>query len=91
MIGEYGLNQEDVVLKEEDKGGADSGNVGKGKEKGNYNKISGPGLGPSDLALLKSENPMFSGLSHGGRKTRRRKRTRKPKKSINKKTRKRRI
>ena len=90
MISASVSNEEDVVLKDEGKGGADSGNVGKGKEKGNYNKISGPGLGPSDLALLKSENPMFSGLSHGGRKTRRRKRTRRPKKQNNKKTRKRR-
>jgi hypothetical protein len=94
MISASVSNEEDVVLKDEGKGGAESGDIKKGKEKSKYNKISGPGLGPSDLALLKSENPMVfrpQGLSHGGRKTRRRKRTRKPKKSIHKKTRKRRI
>ena len=92
MISASVSNVEDVVLKDEGKGDADSGNVEKGKYE-SY-KISGPGLGPSDLELFKRETPMVfrpQGLSHGGRKTRRIKRTRKPKKSMHKKTRKRRI
>ena len=89
MINKSDLIRKSNVIKDEGKRGADSG------------IITHPGL---TAAEKQQENPMFSefsgppglsgppqGLSHGGRKTRRRKRTRKPKKSINKKTRKRRI
>jgi hypothetical protein len=77
MISASVLNVKDVVVKE-----SKSGN------------ITGPGLTPKEMRGINVIPSVFSGpqlgLSHGGRKTRRRKRTRKSKKSMHKKTRKRR-
>ncbi len=90
MISASNLKTDEIVLKEEGKRDVDSSNVR--KKGGNVGKYP-QNVSTLTAAEMQIINPVSSGpqpSSIGGRKTRRRKRTRKPKKSIHKKTRKRR-